>query len=290
MAQTLLPKNLIDSVEGTLQRATLDGMRVHTAVGRAETGASRFSVQSILFYCDIAAGLIASRVEAEALRPLFETRAPGDGPNTLPGGSGQFSIGDTLRLRGVTPSVSDNLARRRTSASNDYYTSRDANPTPEYPAYFFEGGRFYISDGSSENPSGSEASFVTAPLTTASVETGVSLTGDTLGTTSFLGEKHEQTILRVANDSSQEQTLRLLDAPAGTVDTTLPDGSYDLRYFDHACSKLGRRHKAAVVEFASALCFASLGEGDALEASLSNFSDEVQADIMPAFDLTDEQS
>lgn len=282
MAEQILPKDIIDAVEGNLQRATLDGMRVHTAVGRSETGSARFSNQSILRYADIAAILIASRAKAESLRPLFETRTPS---------GGEFDLSSVLRLRGVSPNVGGALARRRTRTSDDYYSSRGAEPTPEHPAYIFEGGEFFI-EGGPRNPAGSEASFVAAPLTTFNTVTGVTLSGANLSTDAP-GVSHEETIAYLVDtNTSEEISVRLLDTSvSGTdVDTTAPDGTYELTYNDHACSKLGVRHQTAVVEMASALCFASLGEGDALEASLSNYQDDLQSDVMAAFDLRDESS
>lgn len=280
MAKKLLPKDLISSVEGTLQRATIQGMRVHTAVGRSETGSARFSNESLLRYCDTAVVLIAMRAKAESVRPLFEDRTPsGD----------EFDVSGTLRLRGVTPEVDGAVARRRTRASNEDYSSRGADPTSEYPAWIFEGGEFFI-EGASRNPSGAQASFVTAPLTTKDVVQGDSLTSSSLQTDTP-AEKHEETIVYLEDSMSGDTyTARVLDTSAsGTdLDTTAPDGTYDVHYFDHACAQLGVQHESAVVELASALCFASLGEGDPLQAALSNYADELQSDIMPAFDLSEQ--
>lgn len=281
MATTLLPKDLIRAVEATLQRANLDGMRVHTAAGRAETGSARFANESILRYCDIAAVHVASLVRAESVRPLFEDRTPS---------GGSFDLTGILRLRGVTPNVNGTPAYRRTSGSNDYYTDRGAPPTANQPAWQFEGGEFFITDGS-KNPSGSQANFVTCPLTGEQTVSGDTLTGSTLSTDA-LKEKHEETIAYLVDSSGgatdgDEYSARILDASvSGTdVDTQAPDSTYDVHYFDHACTELGVRHETAVVEFASALCFASIGRSDPLETSLANFDDEVQSDLLPAFDL-----
>lgn len=282
MAQTLLPKNLISAVEGTLQRATIQGMRVHTAVGRSETGSARFSNQSILFFSDIAAGLLAARSKAESVRPLFEDRTPS---------SGTIDISETLRLRGVTPNIGGTIARRRTRASDDYYSSRGAGASSENPIFIFEGAEFFIDNGATQNPAGSAASFVKAPRTVQSTEDSVTLSGGQLQSTGFLGDKHEETIAYLEDtNSGDEFTARVLDPSNGNLDTTAPDADYDVTYFDHACAELGRRHKTAIVEFASALAFASIGEQDTLEAALSNFGDEIQRDVMPAFDLTEQET
>lgn len=290
MATTLLPKDLIRAVEATLQRANLDGMRIHTSAGRAETGSARFANESILRYCDISAVMVASRAGAESLRPLFEDRAPGDSAPT-----DEFDVTGILRLRGVTPNVGGTPAFRRTSGSDDYYTDRGAPPSADQPAWQFEGGEFFISNGS-KNPGGSQASFVKCPLTAEQTVAGDTLTGSTLATDA-LTEKHEETVAYLVDSSGtasdgDEYSARVLDTSvAGTeVDTEAPDSTYDVHYFDHACAELGLRHEAAVVEFASALSFASLGKSDPLETAISNFEDEIQSDILPAFDLRERQS
>lgn len=270
----LLPRDLIPAFESTLRRATLSGMRVHTATGRTETGTARFSHESILRYLDIAALLTAARVEAEAVRPLFEGRAPS---------GGSFDLSQMLRLRGTTPNVNGAVARRRTRTSDAFYSDRGASPTDEDPAYIFEGGQLVVR-GDTENPSGSSIGVVRSPLTTGNAELGVSLSGSTLQT-SELVSRHEETIIYL-DDGSTVYTARVTaSGQPATVDTNAPDASYDVTFFDHACSMLSSRHKAAVVEFAATLAFASIGDGDALEASTSNFADEISSDVMAAFDL-----
>lgn len=278
MATTLLPKDLITAVENTLQRAKLDGMRIHTAVGRAETGSARFAQESILRYCDTAAVLVGARAKADALRPLFEDRTPS---------GGAFDISGTLRLRGVTPNINGTVAYRRTRASDEYYRDRGADPSADQPAWVFEGGEFFITDGS-QNPSGSQANFVASPLTAKQTESAIALSGSNLSTDTP-AEKHEETIAYL-DDGADIYTARILDTSvSGTdVDTTAPDASYDIAFFDHACAELGIRHETAVVEFASALCFASVGESDPVEVALSNYTDELQSDVAPAFDVTEQ--
>jgi len=275
---TLLPKNVIPALESTLQRATIDGLRVHTASGRVETGTAQFSHESILRYLDTAAVLVAARAEAEALRPLFQSRTP----------SGEFDTSQMLRLRGTTPNVSDNVARRRTRTSDAYYSDRGGEPSDTDPAYIFEGGELVIR-GSTENPTGSEVEVVKTPLTRTSTASGITLSGTDLQT-SALDDKHEQTILYLDDGSTVYSARATGVGNPATVDTTAPDGTYDVTYFDHACTELGTRHKAAVVEFAAAQAFASLGESDALEASLSNFGNQISSDVMVAFDLRDNDS
>jgi hypothetical protein len=274
---TLLPKNLIPAFESTLQRATIDGLRVHTASGRVETGTAQFSHESILRYLDTAAVLVAARVEANAVRTLFETRS---GP--------AFQVGRMLRLRGTTPNVNGNTARRRTRTSDAYYSDRGGDPTDSDPAYIFEGGEVRIR-GNSVNPVGSEIGVVKTPLTRTSTASGITLSGTDLQT-SALDDKHEQTILYLDDGSTVYSARATGVGNPATVDTTAPDGTYDVTYFDHACTELGTRHKAAVVEFAAAQAFASLGESDALEASLSNFGNQISSDVMVAFDLRDNDS
>lgn len=273
--QTILPKEVISGVLGSLSRAGFGGQRVHTAVGATERGSARFSNLSILQYADMAAVQVAARVRAEHVQDLFTQKSP------------PFPLSGILRLLGTSPNVNGTVARRRTQASNEYYKNRGSDPTDEEPAWIFESGEFYI-EGASENPSGAAATFVDAPLTTKSTESSVSLSGGNLSTDT-LTEKHEETILYL-DDGSNEHTARVLDTSvAGTdVDTDASGGSYDVSYFDHACSQIDRRHETAIVELAAAFCFASMAEQDALEASLSNFGDEINDALLPTFDLRDQ--
>lgn len=277
---TLLPKSLINEVEHTLRRASLSGQRIHVAVGRTETGTAQFANLSLLRYLDTASVLVASRVKAETVQSLFNTQNP------------SFDVTDTLRLRGVTPNINGTLARRRTTVSNEFYKARGATPSAESPVFVFEAGEFFV-EGDSVDPAGAAASFVDAPLTVQNTEASVGLTGGSLDSSGFLAEKHEETIAYLVDVSGSstdgdEYTARILDASNGDLDTTAPDSTYDVHYFDHACAQLERRHKSAVVEFASALSFASLAEQDALEAGLSNFGDEITGSLMPAFDMTEQ--
>ena len=283
----LLPKHLIPAFDHTMSRATAEGERVHTNVGRHEKATAAFSERDKLFFLDDAAMLVAAMARSRDLKELHDPITPT---------SGEFDLAGTLRLLASEVTVDGNRAARRTLSSNDDYTERGAPPTTNHPAYTFEAAELRTltgdqSDPANVNPSESEALVVRAPLrTNATGEANLSGTTLTLTLGGPWEERHVSTIADLEGYSGDTGTARVLSVSSNdaTVDTALPDGDYDVDFYAHACSRLPERFEGPVVELAAALAFATKADTDGMETALANYQDEIDDNVMPFFDLKDQ--
>lgn len=271
-----LPKNIVDEVFQALGRAGFGEERALTPATRAEGATVPFSNWTVLQFADMGAVHVAARSKASRLQDLTSEESP------------PFMLIGMLRLLGTTPEIGGTKARRRTRMELEYDRKRGAGPNADAPTWTFDGGDLRI-EGDSVNPAGARATFIQTPLTNRSDDdntgSGYSLSGTTL---SFGGleEKHEETILYLI-DAGDEYPARVTSTSGSSaeVDTEAPDASYEVVYFDHACAQIDRRLRGAVAELATSLCFASLANQDALEATTNAFGREMQGSMLPTFSL-----
>lgn len=259
-----LPKHLLPSLESTLRRATLAVRRPRVPSEKAAGFAAGLSTETLLQCLDAAALLVAARVRAENVRELHEQRNP-------PSFGADIPIADTLRLRGTAVQVNGVIAHRETFASTQAIRARGDAASNANPRYVFEGGQLVIDSGA-ENAIFAAAGFVGVPLTTPTTEPGT-LTGGSVSVS--LQEYHDETVLYLRSGSDR-YTARVTNGTAGLVQTSAPDGSYDITHVQHACSRLPDHLEGAIVLAAAQWVFASEGQEGA-----SGLAEDVAAELAP---------